>query len=179
MRYAFIRAHAAQYAITQLCRVLQVKRASYYAWVKRGISQRAQRTAALTMAVEVAFRASGSRYGSPRVQAELLATGQRHSRKRIARIMQQHGWRAKTPRRYRMTTDSRHDHDTDKTTRPADLAGGEVAAVLDYCRRGLFVGDVLRQLPTGRAVPQSRLATTVGLPDAGADLPAALVGVVG
>jgi putative transposase len=110
MRYAFIRAHAAQYAITRLCRVLQVKRASYYAWAKRGISERAQRTAALTMAVEVAFRASGGRYGSPRVQADLRVAGQRHSRKRIARIMQAHGWRAKTPRRYRVTTDSRHDH---------------------------------------------------------------------
>jgi transposase InsO family protein len=110
MRYAFIRAHASEYATTSLCRVLQVKRASYYAWVKRGISRRAQRTAALTTAVEVAFRASGGRYGSPRVQEELRATGQRHSRKRIARIMQLHGWRAQAPRRFRRTTDSRHDH---------------------------------------------------------------------
>jgi putative transposase len=110
MRYAFIRAHATQYATTTLCRVLQVKRASYYAWVRRGLSARAQQTAALTMAVEVAFRTSDGRYGSPRVQEELREAGQRHSRKRIARIMQQHGWRAKAPRRYRVTTDSCHVH---------------------------------------------------------------------
>lgn len=110
MRYAFIQAHASEHAVTTLCRVLQVKRASYYAWVKRGVSPRAQATAALTTAVEVAFRASERRYGSPRVQAELAARGQRHSRKRIARIMQVHGWVARQPRRFRVTTDSRHAH---------------------------------------------------------------------
>lgn len=108
MRYHFIRAHADQYAVTTLCRVLQVKRASYYAWAARGVSARAQATAALTLAVDVAFRASNGRYGSPRVQHDLRALGQRHSRKRIARIMRLHGWRARTPPRYRATTNSRH-----------------------------------------------------------------------
>lgn len=110
MKYAFIRAHASVHAVTTMCRVLQVKRASYYAWAARGVSRRAQETAALTTAVEVAFRASDSRYGSPRVREELAARGQHHSRKRIARIMQEHGWRGRTPRRFRVTTDSRHHH---------------------------------------------------------------------
>lgn len=109
MRYAFIQAHAAQHAITVLCRVLRVKRASYYAWIKRGVSKRAEETAALTMAVDVVFRASDACYGSPRICRELRAMGQHHGRQRIARIMQAHAWRARTPRRYRVTTDSRHD----------------------------------------------------------------------
>ena len=110
MRYAFIQAHATQHAVTDLCRVLRVKRASYYAWSKRGVSKRAQETAALTTAVDVVFGASGGRYGSPRVHEELQAMGQRYGRHRIARIMHEHAWRARGPRRYHVTTDSRHDH---------------------------------------------------------------------
>jgi transposase InsO family protein len=49
------------------------------------------------------------RYGAPRIHAELRAEGQTVSRKRIERVMRQHGIRARRPRRYRVcTTDSKH-----------------------------------------------------------------------
>src|SRR5262249_461820 len=49
------------------------------------------------------------RYGAPRIHAELRAAGQTVSRKRVERVMRQHGIRARTPRRYRVcTTDSKH-----------------------------------------------------------------------
>src|SRR5438067_1828273 len=49
------------------------------------------------------------RYGAPRIHAELRAEGHGVSRKRVARLMRQHGIRARTPRRYRVcTTDSKH-----------------------------------------------------------------------
>jgi transposase InsO family protein len=49
------------------------------------------------------------RYGAPRVHAELRAEGQTVSRKRVERVMRQHGLRARAPRRYRVcTTDSKH-----------------------------------------------------------------------
>lgn len=35
MRFTFIRAHATQYLITTMCRVLRVSKAGYYAWVQR------------------------------------------------------------------------------------------------------------------------------------------------
>ena len=41
MRFAFILAHALEYYITTMCRVLQVSKAGYYAWVKRPPSARA------------------------------------------------------------------------------------------------------------------------------------------
>ena len=49
-------------------------------------------------------------YGSPRVHEELKAQGHTHGEKRVARIMQEEGLRAKTPRRFRVTTDSNHAH---------------------------------------------------------------------
>jgi transposase InsO family protein len=48
-------------------------------------------------------------YGSPRVHADLSAQGERVSRKRIARLMQQQDLKARVRRRYRCTTMSDHD----------------------------------------------------------------------
>ena len=49
------------------------------------------------------------RYGAPRTHAELRADGQTVGRRRIERVMRQHGIRARAPRRYRVcTTDSKH-----------------------------------------------------------------------
>src|SRR3954465_11704361 len=49
------------------------------------------------------------RYGAPRIHAGLRAEGQSVSRKRIERVMRQHGIRAHAPRRHRVcTTDSKH-----------------------------------------------------------------------
>ena len=112
MRYAFIRAHAREHAVRTMCRVLRVKRASYYAWNKRetaGPTAHAAQDATLTTAITVAYRASGRRYGSPRVHEEVQALGHRTSRKRVARLMREQGLRARAPRRYRVTTHSRHD----------------------------------------------------------------------
>jgi transposase InsO family protein len=43
-------------------------------------------------------------YGAPRVHAELRICGQRHSRKRIARLMRRAGIAGRVPKRYRHTT---------------------------------------------------------------------------
>jgi putative transposase len=48
-------------------------------------------------------------YGSPRVHAELRARGQRVSRKRVARLMNEQGLAARKRRRFVRTTDSRHN----------------------------------------------------------------------
>jgi transposase InsO family protein len=111
MRYAFIRAHATDHAVRTMCRLLRVKRASYYAWHQReqtGPTAHAQQDATLALAVTVAFGASHDRYGSPRLLPELQAMGHCTSRKRIARLMRAQGLRARAPRRYRVTTNSRH-----------------------------------------------------------------------
>jgi hypothetical protein len=41
-RYRFIAAEKATYPVSLLCRVLDVSRASFYAWLQRGPSARAQ-----------------------------------------------------------------------------------------------------------------------------------------
>ena len=48
------------------------------------------------------------RYGSPRMAAELKARGHECSENTVAELMRGHGIRAKAPRRFVRTTDSRH-----------------------------------------------------------------------
>jgi transposase InsO family protein len=93
------------------CDVLTVSRSGYYAWRNREPSATAQRRAVLTEQIREIHQASRRNYGSPRVHAELLAQGHACNRKTVAKCMQQAGIRAKTAKRFRVTTtDSNHAH---------------------------------------------------------------------
>ena len=97
-----------EHAIGMMCRLLEVKRSTYYAWRSRAESRRAREDRRLLVEIALAHRASGGVYGSPRVHRELRAGGIRCGRKRVARLMREHGIRAKQARRFRATTDSHH-----------------------------------------------------------------------
>jgi putative transposase len=112
MKFVFIQTHAAEHHITTMCRVLGVSRAGYYAWDKRPLSRRAAADAQLAEAITAIHRTSRRTYGSPRVHEELKAQGKQHGENRVARIMHDEGIRAKTSRRFRVTTDSNHAHPT-------------------------------------------------------------------
>jgi putative transposase len=48
-------------------------------------------------------------YGSPRVHRELAARGETVSVNRVARVMRENGFRTRRRRRFRKTTDSKHN----------------------------------------------------------------------
>jgi len=70
-----------------MCRVLEVSRSGYYAWLKRGPSVRAQANAALLEAIETIHEESDGTYGAPRMHAELPDHGLAASLNRVARLM--------------------------------------------------------------------------------------------
>ena len=55
------------------------------------------------------FEASKQRYGSPRVHEDLLEQDEYVSRKRVVRLMQEDGLKARLRKRYKLTTMSDHD----------------------------------------------------------------------
>ena len=59
--------------------------------------------------MRASFEASKQRYGSPRVHEDLLEQDEYVSRKRVVRLMQEDGLKARLRKRYKLTTMSDHD----------------------------------------------------------------------
>jgi transposase InsO family protein len=62
----------------------------------------------LLQEIHAIYQESHNTYGSPRIYRELKRRGRNHGKKRIARLMRKDGLRAKTKRKFKMTTDSKH-----------------------------------------------------------------------
>ena len=84
-------AHQAVFPIATMARVLGVSKAGYYAWLRRPPSARAVADEVLMKRIRTIHVTSQGTYGVPRVHAELRAGGEKHGRKRIARLMRSAG----------------------------------------------------------------------------------------
>jgi len=94
-----------------MCRVLDVTRSGFYAWLGRGESKRCQDDARLQPLIRSIYEGHRLVYGAPRVHQALKKSGESCSRKRVARLMRSMGLRSKATRRFKVkTTDSQHDH---------------------------------------------------------------------
>jgi putative transposase len=110
VRFQFIAAEKAHHSLALLCRCLRVTRSGFYAWKVRPESSHATRDRRLQVLVRASFDASKGRYGSPRIHRDLLEDHQeRVSRKRVIRLMQEDGLRARVRKRFTCTTMSDHD----------------------------------------------------------------------
>jgi len=110
MKFQFIRDHREHFPVRLMCRVLGASPSGFYDWLRRPESPRAGEDRALVEKIQAVHGDSRRTYGSPRVHASLKAAGYRIGRNRVARLMRENGIRAKTKRKFRVTTDSRHDH---------------------------------------------------------------------
>jgi putative transposase len=118
-----------------MARVLGVSKAGYYAWLRRPPSARAVADAALLKRIRTIHASSREAYGAPRVHAELRAAGERHGRKRIARLMREADLVGASRRRGGPATTQR-----DKEARPApDLVDRDFAA---SAPNQLWVADI-------------------------------------
>jgi putative transposase len=109
MRFTFIAAKRAEHTVSILCRCLRVTRSGFYAWQRRPESMHACDDRRLKVLVRVSFKESKQRYGSPRVHEDLLEQHEHVSRKRVVRLMQEDGLKARLRKRYKLTTMSDHD----------------------------------------------------------------------
>ena len=109
MRFTFIAAKRAEHTVTILCRCLRVTRSGFYAWQRRPKSTHARNDRRLKVLVQASFGASKQRYGSPRIHEDLIEQHEHVSRKRVIRLMQEDGLKARARKRYKVTTMSDHD----------------------------------------------------------------------
>ncbi len=116
MKYAFIEHHRWVWPISVQCRVLRVSVAGY----REHLARRASRVGevrqrrhlsdeALLVHIKAIHAEMRGSYGWPRIWKELQARGMRVGKDRVQKLMQLHGIRAKGRRRFKVTTDSRHD----------------------------------------------------------------------
>jgi putative transposase len=109
VRFRFIAAEKASHSLSLLCQCLRVTRSGFYAWRRRPESVRAQRDRRLKVLVHASFDASKQRYGSPRIHRDLREQQEHVSRKRVVRLMQEEGLKARVRKRFKCTTMSDHD----------------------------------------------------------------------
>ena len=103
--FRFIAAKRAEHSIKLMCRVLEVSRSGFHAWMAREPSARAIADAALSGRIAEIHSHSRQTYGSPRVHAELrLEDGVRVGRKRIEQLMRRAGLSGQLKRRRGKTT---------------------------------------------------------------------------
>ena len=134
-KYRLILAEKANFEVTMMCRLLEVARSAYYAWVGRPASARAVRATALAARIVALHEDSDGAYGAPRILADLRAEGEVVSVKTVAKSMRANGVRGCAPPQWRTTTVPEADPDNI----PADL----VARHFDQGRLdAVWVGDV-------------------------------------
>lgn len=104
MVFAFVEANRGKYSTKLMCAVLEVSEGGYYQWRKRPKSSRAIRDEDLGRKISIFHCGSRSTYGAPRIHKDLKVSGEKVGRKRVARLMKQHGLRGKCKRRFKITS---------------------------------------------------------------------------
>ena len=105
--FEFIKEHSAHYRVVSLCRVLGVSCSGFYSFCERKPSAREQANTLLVAQIAQIHQQSHQTYGSPRMYHALRQRGLCASRNRVARLMRLHHIRARTKRRFKVTTRSR------------------------------------------------------------------------
>lgn len=110
MKYTFIKNHEYLFPIEKMCKVLQVSTSGYYKWKSKPISNRILTKNEIKQKVTTIYFTSKQRYGSPRITIELNALGYKISRITVAKYMKELGLRSKLSKKFKVTTDSKHNY---------------------------------------------------------------------
>jgi putative transposase len=109
VKYAWIEGHQDEFSINAMCEFLNVSRSAYYDWLARTPTALEQEDAELIEVIKELFKQGRENYGTRCLKKALKQKGWYVSRRRIARLMHQAGLACKTKRKFKATTDSKHD----------------------------------------------------------------------
>lgn len=109
MKYAWVKQHTDEFSVTAMCRFLNVSRSAYYDWLEHSPTALEKEDAELIEIIKDLFKNSRENYGTRRLKMDLRKKGWHISRRRIARLMSMAGLACKTKRKFKATTDSKHN----------------------------------------------------------------------
>lgn len=179
MRFAWIKKHAKDFAVSVMCDALNVSVSGYYAALGRKPSLRRQRRQELLGQIRAVHEESQQIYGSPRIHIELKEQGVAVCLNTVAKYMRQERIRSKVKRPFRLlTTDSNHpfavarnllDRDfeaaapdckwcCDITYVATDEGPLYLAAVIDCCSRRIVGWEMADHLRAGLCIEALRMA---------------------
>jgi putative transposase len=157
-----------------MCHALKVTPSGYYKWLKAPPGKRKMGNMKLLERIREIHEESDQTYGSPRITSVLLDEGFKVSRPRVARMMRKHGIRAKTVRKFRVTTDSDHSYPVAPNLLNQDFTArffGEVwASDITYIRTGegwlylTVIMDLYNREIVGWSMSESLRASRITLP---------------
>ena len=110
MKYQFVDTYRSEFAVLKMCRALQVSKSGYYAWRIRPQSKRARENEKLDHHIKTIYSKNKGTYGSPRITKALNRQNIACSENRVARRMRINDIKAKTKKRFKITTNSKHNH---------------------------------------------------------------------
>ncbi len=92
------------YPMWLMCKILEVSRAGYYHWLKTIPSFRYLEDQRLLEIIRYHYNKSRGTYGLPRIYAAIRKEGLKVNKKKIARLMRINKIRAKTKKKFKVTT---------------------------------------------------------------------------
>ena len=99
-----------EYTIERMCKVLNVSKSAYYYWKHNKGSKYIKNHLLLLDEIKHVYTDSHSSYGSPRITKELQSMGIVVSKATVARVMSKNNIYSKVKKRFKVTTDSKHEH---------------------------------------------------------------------
>jgi len=111
VKYAWIETQQKleEFSVDGMCEMLEVNRSGYYAHKKAVPSMRQKENERLTKLIIKSFEESRESYGTERIQRDLRDWGENVSRRRIGRLMNKAGLVCKTMKKFKATTNSKHN----------------------------------------------------------------------
>ena len=122
MKYGFIRDHAIDYPVKLLCRMLNVQRSAYYDWRDRPGKVITPEELSLRRRMKQLFAASRDSLGSRMMMKNLREEGFEIGRDKTRRLMKALKLKVKQKRKYKVTTDSKHNFPVAKNVLDRDFS---------------------------------------------------------
>jgi putative transposase len=109
VKYAWIRQQSDEFSIHSMCRFMNVSRSAYYGWLQRKPTSRDQIDSQLIPVIQSLFAKSRATYGTRRIRQSLEKQNLSVGRRRLGRLMRSAGLVCKTKRKFKVTTNSKHN----------------------------------------------------------------------
>ncbi|MBL6751650.1 MAG: IS3 family transposase [Nevskia sp.] len=109
VKYAWMDSERGSYPLEAMCTALGVSPSGYADWKGGGDRHSRLSDRALLALIRAIHAQTKGAYGAPRIWRELRDRDYPASKERVRRLMQEHGIRGRHKRRYKATTDSRHN----------------------------------------------------------------------